>query len=80
MRSRLVAWLGEKPLSRVMFEDIKISWLEDFSDFLGMTERPNTVSIHLRNVRAVVNYAIDNEVTTLPPIINSRDYYEEDDI
>lgn len=63
-RNRLVAWLGEKPLSRVMFEDIKISWLEDFSDFLGMTERPNTVSIHLRNVRAVVNYAIDNEVTT----------------
>lgn len=63
-RSRLVAWLTEEELAKVKFEDIKVSWLEDFTDFLAKTNTVNAVAIHLRNVRAIVNYAIDNEVTT----------------
>ena len=63
-RKRLVAWLGEEALGKVKFEDIKISWLEDFQDFLAETNTANSIAIHLRNIRAVVNYAIDNEVTT----------------
>lgn len=63
-RSRLVAWCkGEENLASFKFEDIKISWLEDFEDFLSETNSANSIAIHLRNIRAVVNYAIDNEVT-----------------
>lgn len=62
-RSRLVAWLGEKKLAKVKFEDIKISWLESFNDFLAKTCKTNSIAIHMRNIRTVVNYAIDNEVT-----------------
>lgn len=63
-RRRLVAWLGEDKLSAVKFEDIKVAWLEEFEDFLSKTAGINANAIHLRNIRAVVNYAIDNEVTT----------------
>ncbi len=63
-RRRLVAWLGEERLAMVKFEDIKIAWLEDLQDWLGKTCQANAIAIHLRNIRAVVNYAIDNEVTT----------------
>ncbi len=64
-RKRLVDWLkGEEALAKVKFEDIKVSWLEDFQDFLADTNTANSIAIHLRNIRAVVNYAIDNEVTT----------------
>lgn len=63
-RRRLVAWKGEEELAKVKFEDIKVSWLEDFEDFLSENNTANSIAIHLRNIRAVVNYAIDNEVTT----------------
>lgn len=41
-RSRLVAWLGEAGLAKVKFEDIKISWLESFNDFLAKTCKTNS--------------------------------------
>lgn len=63
-RRRLQVWLGDAKLAKVKFEDLKVAWLEDFEDFLAMTSKPNSIAIHLRNIRAVVNYAIDNEVTT----------------
>lgn len=64
-RRRLIAWLGsEEKLAEVKFEDIKIVWLEGFEDFLSLTAGANSNAIHLRNIRTVVNYAIDNEVTT----------------
>lgn len=63
-RRRLVAWLGEDKLATVKFEDIKVIWLEEFEDFLSKTAGINANAIHFRNIRTVVNYAIDNEVTT----------------
>lgn len=64
-RRRLVAWLGsEEKLAKVKFEDIKVAWLEEFEDFLSLTAGANSNAIHFRNIRTVVNYAIDNEVTT----------------
>lgn len=64
-RRRLIAWLGsEEKLAEVKFEDIKIVWLEEFEDFLSLTAGANANAIHFRNIRTVVNYAIDNEVTT----------------
>ena len=63
-RKRLVAWIGEEQLAKVKFEDIKVAWLEEFEDFLSLTAGANANAIHFRNIRTVVNYAIDNEVTT----------------
>lgn len=63
-KNRLIECFGEKNLSKLKFEDIKVSWLEDFNDWLAKTNKINSISIHMRNVRAVVNYAIDNDVTT----------------
>lgn len=60
----LVAWLGEDKFEKLHFEDIKVAWLDDFNAHLSKTNRINTISIHMRNIRAVVNYAIDNEVTS----------------
>lgn len=64
---RLQAFYGPK-LSSLHFEDINKAWLEDFDDFLAVTSpSANARAIHLRNVRAVFNDAIDNEITTNYP-------------
>lgn len=63
-RRRLIAWLSEEKLAKVKFEDIKVMWLEEFEDFLSQTAGANANAIHFRNIRTVVNYAIDKEVTT----------------
>ena len=50
------------------FEDINLQWLEKFEKFLAETSpSKNARNIHLRNIRAVFNYAIDNEVTAFYP-------------
>jgi integrase len=51
----------------ICFEEINKSWLQDFEMFLSSTNRKNSCNIHLRNIRAVFNDAIDNEVTTNYP-------------
>ena len=50
---------------RLSFDDITKSWLDRFEHYLSSEEHlaPNTIAIHLRNIRAVVNDAIDNEIT-----------------
>lgn len=45
----------------VTMDDIKPNWLREFSVFLGGAV--NGRSIHLRNIRAVCNYALDEELT-----------------
>lgn len=50
------------------FERMDIRWLSRFERWLqdsGM--RTNSISIHMRNIRAVFNYAIDNGDTTAYP-------------
>ena len=50
------------------FEDITREWLREFEAFLAVTAKSaNARAIHLRNIRAVFNYAIDEELTTLYP-------------
>lgn len=65
--SRLEKWLGKSKLERLLFDDIKVAWLEDFDDFLAQTCCANSRAIHMRNIRAVFNNAIDNELTTNYP-------------
>jgi hypothetical protein len=59
---KLQGWLGAD-FERVEFDDIKLHWIEEFAQHLSASNGVNTVAIHMRNLRAVVNYAIDNEVT-----------------
>ena len=47
---------------------INKSWLISFDNFLSLTSpSPNARNIHLRNIRAVFNAAIDDEITTHYP-------------
>lgn len=49
------------------FEDIDLKWLADFESFCAKTASKNARNIHLRNIRAVFNNAIDYEVTIAYP-------------
>lgn len=44
------------------FEDIDLKWLSDFEAFCAKTASKNARNIHLRNIRAVFNNAIDYEI------------------
>lgn len=50
------------------FEDITREWLMKFDSFMSATSPSrNARNIHLRNIRAVFNYAIDEDLTTAYP-------------
>lgn len=49
------------------FEDIDLKWLTDFEAFCARTASKNARNVHLRNIRAVFNNAIDYEITTAYP-------------
>lgn len=60
------------------FETIDRNWLSRFEKWMidsGM--KTNAYAIHLRNIRAVFNYAIDEEITTLYPFRKFRIKREE---
>lgn len=55
-------------LDNLNFEDVTKDWLTEFDNYLSKTSPSrNARNIHLRNIRAVFNDAIDNEVTTFYP-------------
>ncbi len=49
------------------FEDIDLKWLTDFEAFCAKTASKNARNIHLRNIRAVFNNAIDFDITAAYP-------------
>lgn len=54
-------------LTTLRISDITKGWLREFDAWMSRTCRTNTRSIHMRNIRAVFNDAIDNEVTDCYP-------------
>lgn len=57
-----------KEWSTLTFDDIDKNWLESFNRFLSRTSPSvNARNIHFRNIRAIFNKAITDEVTTLYP-------------
>lgn len=57
-----------KEADRLRFEQVNVEWLHRFNDYLAQTApSANARSIHMRNFRAVFNYAIGNEITTNYP-------------
>lgn len=67
---RTWAWIEryDKNANALQFTDITKAWLERFFNFMA-TSSPsiNARNIHLRNIRAVFNDALDNDVTTFYP-------------
>lgn len=62
-KAKIEAYAGD-----LSFESINRKWLTDFDNYLAREGlKTNSRSIHLRNLRAVFNYAIDEEVTTNYP-------------
>lgn len=49
------------------FEDITKGWLVSFEAWLGETSTKNARNVHLRNIRAVFNSALDDELITVYP-------------
>lgn len=66
--NRIKAHIGEEGLKTLKFEDITLDWLNEFNAFMAQTApSPNARNVHFRNLRAVFNNAIENEVTTHYP-------------
>lgn len=66
-RSRLKAYLGDS-LVKVNFTDITPAWLSGFDNYLAKTApSANARSIHLRNIRAVFNAAINDDLISCYP-------------
>lgn len=60
-------YLGEDGAS-VTFDDIDVAWLRGFDGYLtGRGLAVNSIAIHMRNLRAVCNFAIDEGVTNQYP-------------
>jgi hypothetical protein len=64
---RITAYMGDKA-RYLNFDDITPAWLTTFDNFMATTAHSrNARNIHLRNIRAVFNDAIDAEVTQCYP-------------
>ena len=64
---RMEAFVGDD-LQKLRFEDITKEWLTKFDVFLSTTSpSKNSRNIHMRNIRAVFNEALDDEITTFYP-------------
>lgn len=62
---------------KIFCEDINNKWLVSFDNWLCTTSPSlNARSIHLRNIRAVFNYAITEELTTTYPFRRFKIKYE----
>lgn len=51
----------------ITIDKIDRKWLEAYEEHMAETMKVNAYAIHLRNIRAVMNYAIDEEYTTNYP-------------
>lgn len=63
--------------SALLFNQVTKSWLASFETFCLKTEKQNTASRHLRDIRAVFNAAIDEGLTEVYPFRKLKIRYEE---
>lgn len=77
-RARLRAFLGsETALAKLTFETMDVAWLRRFDSFLAKTSPSrNARSIHFRNIRAVFNDTITDEVISCYPFRKFKITYE----
>lgn len=68
----------DKKVRTLSFEEITLEWLRKFDVFLQQTSPSvNARNIHFRNIRAVFNEAIDDDVTTFYPFRKFKLHDEE---
>lgn len=61
--NKLRVFIGDEN-SDITFDDLDVGWLRSFESYLeSLTLAVNSISIHLRNLRSVCNFAIDEEIT-----------------
>lgn len=68
--NRIKAFLQfkKRDINHLRFDDITVDWLNDLNAFMALTSpSQNARNIHFRNIRAVINNAIENEITTNYP-------------
>jgi integrase len=64
--SRMEAY--DPQVERLALDDVSVAWLMDFDMFMAKTAKSaNSRSIHLRNIRAAINDAINRELTVNYP-------------
>ena len=64
---RMEEFAGQQ-LEKMAFEDVTKEWLTTFDTYMiKQSPSKNARNIHLRNIRAVFNEAIDDEITTFYP-------------
>lgn len=57
-----------KSWGNLTFEDMNVNWLKSFETFLGKTSlNTNGKGIHLRNIRAIFNFALSENVINVYP-------------
>lgn len=72
-RRRMETYLGADALARLTFEEMDVSWLRAFDKWLSKTSpAKNARNIHFRNIRAVFNDAITDELITCYPFRKFR--------
>lgn len=59
--------LYDPDIDKRSFDEIDLRWLTDFEAFCAKSASKNARNIHLRNIRAVFNNAIDYELTASYP-------------
>lgn len=70
----------DKRLDNLTFDDITPRWLDAFDRHLAKASPSvNARNIHMRNIRAVCNYALDNDITTYYPFRRYKLRYTETD-
>ncbi|WP_106831244.1 site-specific integrase [Parabacteroides pacaensis] len=52
---------------KLTFENLSYTWLKDFEFYLSETSAINSISIHMRNIRAVFNDALNSEIISCYP-------------
>lgn len=68
----------DKDCELLSFEDIDKTWLSSFNKFLTQSSPSNNArNIHFRNIRAVFNEAIDDDVTTFYPFRKFKLSYDD---
>lgn len=64
--------------SELTFEEMNVGWLTEFDTYLSKNSPArNARNIHFRNIRAVFNYAIDNDATSCYPFRRFKLKYDE---
>ena len=56
-----------KNIDNLQLKDISYDWLVAFENYLAQTANKNARNIHLRNIRAIFNHAISNDIQVKYP-------------